>query len=146
MVSQEDLRFGQRIANYTFEYQAVGSRTWQLLVPPVIANKSHPSIGDRPDGHDPRDQYLGHKRIDFPVVNTSSTMSGGWPVVQVARVRFTCLRALAEPVYLRSITLRRKQVPWEPSTWDEEARRNAELAATGAYLAPPPLPLADSQY
>jgi hypothetical protein len=106
VVTMEDLRYGQRIANYTVEYQAVGGTTWEVLVPPVIANHSHTAPsghhqrqgqvrpGDRPDGHDPRDQYVGRKRIDFPIVNTSTAMSDGGPVVSVARVRFTCLRAL----------------------------------------------------
>ena len=38
---------------------------------------------DRPDGHDARDQYVGHKRIDRPVVATAG--------LQIAAVRFNCL-------------------------------------------------------
>ena len=37
-------------------------------------------------------RYIGRKRIDFPVVNTSSAM--GSPVVPIARIRFNCIRAL----------------------------------------------------
>jgi hypothetical protein len=135
VVSMEDLRFGQRVANYSFEFQAVGSQDWEVLVPPVINNKTSGGLGDRPDGHDPRDSYLGHKRIDFPVVNTSTAMSGGGPVVPVARVRFSVLRALAEPVYLRSITLRLKQAPWgtHSASWDAEALRRADEAAAGLF-------------
>ena len=134
VVSMEDLSFGQRIANYSFEFQAVGSDQWEVLVPPVVLNKTAP-FGDRPDGHDPRDQYMGHKRIDLPVVNTSSAMSAGGPVVPVARVRLTVLRALAEPVFLRSITLRLKQAPWgsHSASWGAEAQRRADEAAAGLF-------------
>ena len=132
VVAMEDLRFGQRIANYSIDYMAVGSSVWEVLVPPVVKNATAP-FGDRPDGHDPRDQYLGHRRIDFPVVNTSSFASGGGPVVPVARVRFNVLRALAEPAVLRSLTLRLRQTPWgargSSDEWTEAARANAELAA-----------------
>lgn len=108
VVTMEDLRFGQRVANYSFEFQAVGSDVWEVLVPPVIANKTPPAgVGDRPDGHDPRDQYLGRKRIDVPIVPT------GGGAVQVARVRFNCIRAMEDPVYLKSVELRQRRVPWE---------------------------------
>ena len=148
VVSQEDLRFGQRVANYSFEYQAVGgSGEWLTLVPPVVKNGSH--VGDRPDGHDPRDSYMGHKRIDVPVANTSSSMSGGGPVARVARVRLSVLRALQDPVVLRSVTLRRKAVPWgaHSAAWDEDARERAAEAAAGAYEQelPPQLPMALAQ-
>lgn len=82
VVTMEDLRFGQRIANYSIEFQAssyakrlyifptdvdyccmqaVGSTGWTILVPPVVTNKTDAMVlsshlGDRPDGHDPRDQ------------------------------------------------------------------------------------------
>lgn len=137
VVTLEDLRYGQRIANYTVEYQAVGSSQWEVLVPPVIANKTaagsaslggREQPGDRPDGHDPRDQYVGRKRIDTPVVNTSTAMSDGGPVVAVARVRFTCLRALEEPVFLSSFTLRLQQAPWgkHSASWNAAARAAAD--------------------
>ena len=58
VVTTEDLTKGQRIANYSIEFQRQGSSTWEMLVPPVHKNKS---LSDRPDGHDPRDQYVGHK-------------------------------------------------------------------------------------
>ena len=109
VVSMEDLSFGQRVANYSFEFMAVGGDVWEMLVPPVISNKSA-SLTDRPDGKDPRDSYLGHKRIDFPIVNTSATTGAA---VKVAKVRFNCIRSLEDPIYIRSIELREKQVPWE---------------------------------
>ena len=105
---REDLFQGQRVANYTFEYQAVGSDTWEVLVPPVILKKT--AVGDRPDGNDPRDQYIGRYRIDLPVANVSAA-SGA--LVKVAKVRFNCLRSLYDPINLNSIELRVKQVPWE---------------------------------
>ena len=42
------------------------------MVPPIYANASNvsSSLHDRPDGHDPRDQYVGRKRIDVPMKGT----------------------------------------------------------------------------
>jgi alpha-L-fucosidase len=108
VVSREDLSRGQRVANYSFEYQAVGSSAWQVLVPPVFANGTH-GLGDRPDGNDPRDQYIGRYRIDQPVANVSASAGAE---VKVARLRFNCLRALWEPINLLSIEVRIKQVTW----------------------------------
>ena len=77
-------------------------------MPPVQKKK----IGDRPDGHDPRDQYVGHKRIDFPIVNAEK--------IYIDEVRFHCIRTLqreelnpTSTVYLRQFSLHKKQVPWE---------------------------------
>ena len=41
-------------------------------------------------------RYIGRKRIDIPVVNTSTAMAAGdaAAVVPVARIRFNCIRAL----------------------------------------------------
>jgi hypothetical protein len=53
-------------------------------------------------------RYVGHKRIDFPIVDTRT--------VRVGAVRFNCIASLAapgEPVYLRSFSLHKKTVPWE---------------------------------
>ncbi len=118
VVTKEDLLQGQRVANYSFEYQALGSSEWEVLVPPVQKKKAGgggvgegEGAGDRPDGSDPRDQYIGRYRIDLPVANTSA--ASGASAVRVARVRFSCLRALWEPIHLLSIELRVKQVPWE---------------------------------
>jgi hypothetical protein len=111
VVTMEDLAYGQRIANYSFSYMAVGGSEWLPLVPPVWANAS--GVADRPDGHDPRDSHVGHKRVDRPIVATGESAGA---TVKVARVRFECIRALEEPIYLRSIELRERQVPWEP-TW-----------------------------
>ena len=90
-------------------------------------------------------RYLGHKRIDFPVVNTSTAMSGGGSVVPVARVRFSVLRALAEPVFMRSITLRLKQAPWgaHSASWGAEAQRRADEAAAGLFELEAPRALAE---
>ena len=112
IVTREDLLQGQRVANYSFEYQAVGSSVWEVLVPPVVKNASGVPVGgsDRPDGNDPRDQYIGRYRIDLPTANVSASAGAQ---VQVARVRFSCLRAMWEPINLASIELRAKQVPWE---------------------------------
>lgn len=126
VVTMEDLSSGQRISNYSIQYQQRGSSVWETLIPAVIKNTSatarvaaeqawfkkkgvqHPTLGDRPDGHDPRDQYIGHKRIDFPVVHTS-----GPAAVDVARVRFNCISSLADPVTIRSLSLHKRTVPWD---------------------------------
>merc|ERR1712032_819028 len=104
IVTMENLVDGQRIANYTVEFQRDGSSKWETLVPPV--QKS--SLSDRPDGHDPRDQYVGHKRIDFPEWPDAAAAS------KVKKVRFTCLRSIRDlTVSLRSFALHKKDVPWE---------------------------------
>mgnify|MGYP000571699837 FL=1 len=105
VVTMEDLTEGQRIANYSVEYQAKGSGDWHILVPPALKNGTKPNYGDRPDGHDPRDQYVGHKRIDFPVINTTE--------IQVEAVRFNCIQSFTPTVAIRSFSLHKKQVPWE---------------------------------
>lgn len=45
IVTMEDLSFGQRIANYSVEFQAQGSSTWEILVPAALANGTKPSFG-----------------------------------------------------------------------------------------------------
>ena len=121
----EDLaKGGQRVANYTVEFLPADAAddddaAWRTLVPTcaVFANGTvacdggeRGALGDRPDGHDPRDQYIGHKRIDVPVVNTTA--------IRMAQVRFNCLRLIeavpaGEPVFLRSFSLHKRRVPWE---------------------------------
>lgn len=119
IVTMEDLRYGQRIGNYSIEYRLVGSDKWAMLVPPVVAGPPPPPVTaeqphrvtDRPDGHDPRDQYIGHKRIDIPMVPTLG--------LNIAEVRFNCLRLITSvdaddaDVYLRQFSLHKKIVPWE---------------------------------
>ena len=65
-----------------------------------------------PNGHDPRDQYVGHKRIDVPVVDARS--------LEIEQVRFNCIRLVAsvdDPadsyVHLRQLSLHKRTVPWE---------------------------------
>ena len=119
----EDLaRGGQRIANYTVEFlpadAADDDDAWRTLVPvcAVLANGTVAcdgggelggALGDRPDGHDPRDQYVGHKRIDFPIVDPAST--------PMRKLRFVCLRALGDDptAFVRSFAVHQKRVPWE---------------------------------
>ena len=128
IVTMEDLTRGQRIGNYSIDFRREGSAEWEVLVPPVQPPKppkphdddappSPAPLGDRPDGNDPRDQYIGHKRIDVPVVPTS-----GAGAVAVAQVRFNCIRLVAsvdDPadsnVHLRRFSLHKKVVPWGQS-------------------------------
>ena len=112
--TMEDLSKGQRIGNYSIEYKRKGYPKWEILVPPVKASDIlTTSLRDRPDGHDPRDQYVGHKRIDTPVVPTS-----GPNAIDITHVRFNCLGLVKsadpkEPVHLRAFSLHKKQVPWQ---------------------------------
>ena len=85
------------------------SRHRLTLVPPVPRGQPNASrLTDRPDGHDPRDQYVGHRRIDVPIVPGAAGF---------AQVRFNCIR-VTEPVddgmvYLRQFSLHKKLVPWQ---------------------------------
>jgi len=106
IVTMEDLKYGQRIANYSIDFQRRGSSSWETLVPPVW-KKSTLEVGDRPDGHDPRDQYIGHKRIDLPNISRDTFQA-------ISKVRFNCLRSLhGSDIFIRSFALHRKHVPWE---------------------------------
>jgi len=122
IVTMEDLRHGQRIGNYSIEYRLDGSspNDWKMLVPPVQPVPPAPpapkstaeiSLRDRPDGHDPRDQYIGHKRIDTPEVAITG--------LRIAQVRFNCIRLIAsvEPdddsIHIRQFSLHKKIVPWK---------------------------------
>ena len=101
IMSMEDLVHGQRIANYSVEYRTAGGGGWRTLVSPSNHSDSR-GLGDRPDGHDPRDSHIGHKRIDLPEA----------PVAGIDRIRLSCIRALEEPVYIRKFSLHRRTVPW----------------------------------
>lgn len=105
VMTMEDLTHGQRFGNYSIEFQRVGATVWETLVP--ASQRSDGGLQDRPDGSDPRDSHIGHKRIDLPVV-----MTQGPTAVKIAKVRLNCLRAIAEPVYVRSLSLHKKTVPW----------------------------------
>jgi hypothetical protein len=130
VVAMENLVHGQRIANYSVEYQLESSNVWSTLVPAVVAGGGGPDharvdadvgagagaahdqtmyeLGDRPDGHDPRDSRIGHKRIDLPVVHTSGTTA-----LKIGKIRFNCIAAWAEPIYLTQFSIHKKTVPWE---------------------------------
>jgi hypothetical protein len=124
IVTMEDLTHGQRIGNYSIEYRAADSKEWKMLVPPVLLQNSSTvnsprsiggnQFGDRPDGNDPRDSHIGHKRIDVPVGVTTS----GAGAVRIAEVKFNCIAKVkaTEPtdlVYLRSFSLHKRNVPWD---------------------------------
>jgi hypothetical protein len=47
IMTMEDMEYGQRIANYTIQYQAEGSSDWLTLVP---ASNVTVGVSDRPDG------------------------------------------------------------------------------------------------
>ena len=108
IVTMEDLARGQRVGNYSIEGRRVGSDQWEILVPPVPARAAAgPSaVEDRPDGHDPRDSYIGHRRIDTPIAATGD----------VRQVRFNCIR-VTKPVddgmiHLRQFSLHKAITPW----------------------------------
>lgn len=114
IVTMEDLRYGQRIGNYSIEFRREGSTRWEVLVPPVQRTPAELGTRDRPDGHDPRDSHIGHKRIDMP----KGVVTSGSSALKIAEVRFSCIRTVlaadpADPVYIRRLSLHRKIVPWE---------------------------------
>jgi hypothetical protein len=135
IVTMEDMRRGQRIGNYSVEFRRRGSRVWETLVPCVGHNSSAPpALGDRPDGHDPRDSHVGQMRIDTPVVPTS-----GPSAVDIAQVRFTCHRLIQSAqaegqLFLRRFSVHRKRAAWEQSV----------LAAPSPLAAPRPPTLAQA--
>ena len=127
IMSREDLVGGQRIANYSVEYERVGRPgSWEMLVqvggdcgphpgqppcPKLTASLRRPEgrLGDPVAGYFARDQHVGTRRIDVPQ-NTSS-----WHKHkdEVSAVRFSCAGAYAEPVSLASFSLHKKCADWE---------------------------------
>lgn len=110
IVTMEDLRFGQRIGNYSIDFRQEGSDVWEVLVPPVQPIPPPTSLGDHPNGKDPRDSHVGHKRIDVPALSLVG--------LKVAQVRFNCIRLVegageGDLVFIRSLSLHKKRVPWE---------------------------------
>ena len=115
IVTMEDVSKGQRIGNYSIDFRRKGRESWDVLVPPVQPNVSTPPraeqtwLTDRPDGSDPRDQYIGHKRIDIPTVDTGK--------MEIVQVRLNCIRLIeavppGEPVFVRQFSVHQKRVPW----------------------------------
>ena len=118
IITMEDMTKGQRVGNYSIDYRLTDSEVWSVLVPPVQPiPPTPPSLGrsgftDRPDGNDPRDQYIGYKRIDTPVVNTRG--------LDIAEVRLNCVRLVENmedqgdrEVFIKQFSLHKKKVPWE---------------------------------
>lgn len=110
VMSMEDLSHGQRIGNYSIDYRLTSSQSWQTLVPPVYKHAT-PDIISGPRAR-ARDQYVGHRRIDMPIVDSGSG------TLAIEQVRFNCLRmTLAarqeDVVHLRQFSLHKKIVPWE---------------------------------
>ena len=81
--------------------------------PPVRRTALGLGLGDRPDGHDPRDSHIGHKRID--VVPPPAAVAGK----KIAKIRFNCIRLVEsvgtgdEVIHIRRFSLHKKVVPWE---------------------------------
>ena len=119
IVTMEDPSKGQRIGNYSIDFRRKGHENWEVLVPPVVVQVPNDSIQsgaeqsqltDRPDGSDPRDQYVGHKRIDVPIVNSAK--------IEIVQVRLNCLRLIeavpqGQPVFVRQFSVHQKRVPWK---------------------------------
>lgn len=126
--TKEDLTKSQRITNYTVEYRRTADAAWETLVPAVIpsphgpddhraASSSSPptsmptspshlqSLRDRPAGADPRDQYVGFRRIDIPTIPINETAN-------IDAIRFVCLDSVGEQIYLDSFAVYKKNVPW----------------------------------
>lgn len=109
--TKEDFTHSQLIMNYSVEYRTAAG-PWLPLVPPVPPPKSSDSLGhidrgslrDRPAGADPRDSHVGFRRIDTPIIADTT---------EISQIRFSCLRALEEQIYLKSFGVFKKNVPWE---------------------------------
>ena len=112
--TKEDLTLSQRITNYTIEYRR-STGPWLVLVPAVLpspgpgpdATPLRDQVRDRPAGADPRDQYVGFRRIDVP-----STIAAK-DTATVAAIRFVCLESVGEEIHLNSFAVFKKNVPWE---------------------------------
>ena len=97
--------------NYTIEYTADGS-SWSTLVPPVgnppkaVEHLRRVGLGDRPAGADARDNYVGFRRIDVPAIDAGATATA-------RAIRFRCLRSLGDEIYLETLAVFRRRVPWE---------------------------------
>lgn len=118
VMSREDMGEGQRIADYSIEFETRASPgVWKMLVKAGGDHSSSASndllrshLGDPIAGDFPRDMHVGSRRIDVPqntslfwYANTSSSITA---------VRFNCLKAYAEPVTLRSFSLHARCVEW----------------------------------
>lgn len=103
--TKEDLMQGQSVNNYTVDFQTGAGGPWTTLVPPVLATGG---LQDRPAGTDPRDQYIGFRRIDLPVIPRASTTS-------VTAVRFRCLSSGAPDgqAHIASLAVYKQDLPWE---------------------------------
>lgn len=100
--TKEDLTKSQRIRQYVVEYQRTGSKSWDVIVSPVKPQ----GLGDRPAGKDPRDSHVGFRRIDVPEVSTQG----------ISKIRFRSLKCTGNTVYLRSLAVYKKRLPWEQSS------------------------------
>ena len=110
----------QRIMNYTIEYRLIGSSPsdgpWLTLVPPVAVahgpdNAGSGKLTDRPAGADPRDSHVGFRRIDVPAGGSAAAAAAA--AGRIAAVRFRCLRSIGEEIFLASLALYKKSLPWE---------------------------------
>lgn len=106
--TKEDLTKSQRITNYTVEYRRSAGSAWETLVPAVTPSPRGPPgehIQDRPAGADPRDQYVGFRRIDVPAIPVNETAN-------IVAIRFVCLDSVGEQIYLDSFGVYKKNLPW----------------------------------
>jgi alpha-L-fucosidase len=120
--TKEDVSKSQRIMGYAIEYRtaATPEGTWLTLVPAVEPNATSTpaaastSLQDRPAGFDKRDQYIGFRRIDVPVISLAATAA-------VEAIRFRCLRSIISPatgdaIYLKALALYKENTPWGQNT------------------------------
>jgi hypothetical protein len=62
-------------------------------------------LRDRPAGADPRDQYVGYRRIDLPIIPVSDTAN-------ITAIRFACKRSIGPVIHLVEFGVYKKTVPW----------------------------------
>ena len=114
--TREDLTRAQRIMNYSIEYTSDGV-SWHTLVPAINRSSAGGGAGgglmDRPAGADKRDQHVGFRRIDVPIIARNVTAAA-------RAIRFRCLRALTPEYHLASLAVFKRSVPWEEEEEDSQ--------------------------
>jgi alpha-L-fucosidase len=134
--TREDLGVaGQRIQNYTVEYQVAGDSKWQTLVPAPTCYpwqdkhcvnapncnlnstervESTGPLGDAPSASYPRDAYIGNRRFDCPKAAGGPALPSDSTVVTA--VRFVCIEAIVpgEPVHIRDFSIHQHQASFLP--------------------------------
>lgn len=112
---KEDLTFGQRVLNYTVEYQVGNGTSWKPYIdtyswypdglPPSNESLSYDGLGDVPSVGLPKDSRVGLARID--------AAKDGVPKANITAMRFRCLASRTLNIHLKTFAACEERVPWE---------------------------------